>query len=236
VFYTQKDLTTIARALRRDEWERMTQEEAEATLETYSDFELHNACLDYDSLAPLRLPDEKLLYSSAKLAHLRERLPQLRSEGHRVLLFSQMTRVLDILQVLLQRLDLAFLRLDGSTPVPERQMLIDRFNSDPSIAVFLLSTRAGGLGINLTSADTVVFFDSSFNPQQDRQAEDRCHRIGQKKSVTVYRLVCEGTLEEYILKRAADKLRLNDAILEEGSAAERQHAASILEAVFKQPA
>jgi hypothetical protein len=105
--------------------------------------------------------------------------------------------------------------LDGQTPVSERQFLIDSFNLNPNIFVFLLSTRAGGLGINLTAADTVIFYDISFNPYVDRQAEDRCHRLGQEKQVVIYKLITCNTCEEHILKMASDKKQLNNKILDD---------------------
>jgi SNF2 family DNA or RNA helicase len=128
-------------------------------------------------------------------------------------------------------------RLDGSTAIAERQPLIDRFNNEPDLQVFLLSTRAGGLGINLTSATRVIFYDSGFNPQVERQAEDRCHRLGQEKVVTVHRLVLQKSIDEDILQLASEKTRLNDMMLEEGNfvaaAAEQelshQRMASILQ-------
>jgi SNF2 family DNA or RNA helicase len=127
----------------------------------------------------LELPAE-VLFESCKMNKLRVLVPQLIAEGHRVLIFSQWTKLLDILELLLYHLAIGFERLDGSTPVVERQDMIDSFNSNPlEKQVFLLSTRAGGLGINLTSADTVIIHDVDFNPVNDRQAEDRCHRIGQ---------------------------------------------------------
>ena len=95
---------------------------------------------------------------------------------------------MDLLGCFLESTELSFLRLDGQTSISERQKLIDKFNSDTSISVFLLSTRAGGMGINLTAADTVICHDLDFNPFNDMQAEDRCHRIGQTKQVTVYKV------------------------------------------------
>merc|ERR1712137_319256 len=127
------------------------------------------------------------LESSGKAENLKALILSLREEGHRILIFSQMTRVLDILEELLGFWGHDFVRLDGSTPVAVRQGLIDRFNmAEDNLFIFLLSTRAGGVGINLTSADTVIFYDVAFNPQVDRQAEDRCHRFGQDKPVTIY--------------------------------------------------
>ena len=111
-------------------------------------------------------------------------------------------------------MNLAFLRLDGSTPISIRQELIDRFNKDNKIPVFLLSTKAGGLGINLTSADTVIMHDLDFNPENDRQAEDRCHRIGQTKAVKVYKLVCRDSVDEDIFEMTERKTALSKAVFE----------------------
>ncbi|CAN0004039.1 unnamed protein product, partial [Choristocarpus tenellus] len=122
-------------------------------------------CGSFPSLEHLCLPSEAL-FTSAKMEKLRELVPDLIAKGHRILLFSQWTRVL-----LKDAMSLDFCRLDGSTPVSDRKALIDKFDSDRSICVFLLSTRAGGLGINLTSADTVILHDVDFNPENDRQAE-----------------------------------------------------------------
>lgn len=109
-----------------------------------------------------------------------------------------------------------YVRLDGNTPVAQRQILIDRFNEDPdNLFVFLLSTRAGGVGINLTSADTVIFYDIAFNPQVDRQAEDRCHRLGQDKPVTIYKMICTDSVDQHMLRMADRKAQLNDVMLEE---------------------
>jgi SWI/SNF-related matrix-associated actin-dependent regulator 1 of chromatin subfamily A len=112
---------------------------------------------------------------------------------------------------------MSYRRLDGSTQVSERQTIVDTFNNDPTIFACLLSTRAGGQGLNLTGADTVIIHDMDFNPQMDRQAEDRCHRIGQTKPVTVYRLVTKGTVDENIFEIAKRKLVLDAAVLESGA-------------------
>ncbi|EKX31926.1 hypothetical protein GUITHDRAFT_46876, partial [Guillardia theta CCMP2712] len=176
----------------------------------YSDFVLHQMCQDHKRLNKLSLKVQSIfpairpshlfvqpedISSSAKLRKLEEILPRLQSEGHRVLLFSQWTTMLDIIEDFLIDKDYLYTRLDGSTAVKERQELLDRFNSDTSIFCFLLSTRAGGMGINLTAADTVILHDVDFNPQIDRQAEDRCHRIGQTKPVTVIKLVVQETVD-----------------------------------------
>jgi len=128
------------------------------------------------------------LYSSAKMIRLRSLIPQLIQDGHRILMFSQWTMCLDILEAFLDSLSLKYLRLDGQTQIVERQNMIDEFNRNDSIPLFLLSTRAGGMGINLTAADVCILHDLDFNPFNDLQAEDRCHRIGQKKPVTVIKV------------------------------------------------
>merc|ERR1712083_142490 len=134
-------------------------------------------------------------------------------QGHKVLVFSQMTRLLDILSDYLHYRNMKFARLDGSMHFEDRQENIDRFNNDPEYGVFLLSTRAGGLGINLTAADTVIIYDSDWNPQQDLQAQDRAHRIGQTNPVMVYRLVTANTIDEKIVERAAAKRKLEKLVI-----------------------
>ena len=138
----------------------------------------------------------------------------MRGRGDRVLIFSQFVIVLDILERQLEYLDLRFVRLDGSTPVVDRQSLVDEFQTDTRVFAFLLSTRAGGFGINLTVANVVIIHDLDFNPQNDRQAEDRCHRVGQTREVRVIRLVARGTIEERIYDCATLKLKLNQNVTE----------------------
>ncbi|MES1918322.1 hypothetical protein MHBO_000304 [Bonamia ostreae] len=151
--------------------------------------------------------------ASGKLVFLDKLLPRLKAEGHRVLLFSQMTRVLDVLQEYLRFKGYGFERIDGSVVGSARQQAIDRFDADPERFVFLLTTRAGGVGLNLAAADTVVLFDSDWNPQQDLQAQARCHRIGQVRPVMVYRLVTKNSYESEIFRRASVKLGLDKAFL-----------------------
>ena len=194
-------------------------------LEGYSDLELHELCAEYGgSLQHLELPIE-VLFESAKMRWLRDHVPGMLAEGHRVLIFSQWTSLLSVLELLFAHLDVGFLRLDGSTPVATRQALIDEFNQDKSKGVFLLSTRAGCLGINLTSADTVIMHDLDFNPVNDRQAEDRCHRIGQTKPVTVYKLVTANTVDANILDLGKRKAEVNSALLDDGASSEGTPAA-----------
>lgn len=160
-----------------------------------------------------------IIMSSGKMVLLEQLLTRLKKEGHRVLIFSQMVRILDILGDYLSIKGFQFQRLDGGVPSAQRKISIDHFNApDSRDFVFLLSTRAGGLGINLMTADTVIIFDSDWNPQADLQAMARAHRIGQKKHVSVYRFVSKDTVEEEILERARKKMILEYAIISLGMA------------------
>ncbi len=155
-----------------------------------------------------------LIESSGKLVLLSKLLEKLKAEGHKVLLFSQMTRMLDILEHFARSRGYVYERIDGSVRGNARQAAIDRF-CDPEGGrfLFLLSTRAGGVGINLTAADTVVIFDSDWNPQNDIQAQARAHRIGQTQEVKVYRLLMRNTYEAAMFARASRKLGLEQAVL-----------------------
>ncbi|KAF4555426.1 Chromatin-remodeling ATPase INO80 [Elsinoe fawcettii] len=154
-----------------------------------------------------------------KLAKLDELLRRLKPEGHRVLLYFQMTRMIDLMEEYLTYRNYKYCRLDGSTKLEDRRDTVAAFQSNPEIFVFLLSTRAGGLGINLTSADTVIFYDSDWNPTIDSQAMDRAHRLGQTKQVTVYRLITRGTIEERIRKRALQKEEVQRVVISGGAPA-----------------
>jgi len=154
----------------------------------------------------LYFPDKRLIqYDCGKLQALDLLLRQLKSGGHKALLFTQMSKMLDILEIFLNIYGYTYLRLDGSTKIEMRQILTERFNNDKRIFIFILSTRSGGLGINLTGADTVIFYDSDWNPAMDQQAQDRSHRIGQTREVHIYRLISEHTIEENILKKSKSK-------------------------------
>ncbi|PBP24644.1 chromodomain helicase [Diplocarpon rosae] len=158
-----------------------------------------------------------LIASSGKMMLLDQLLTKLKRDNHRVLIFSQMVRMLDILGDYLQLRGYQFQRLDGTIAAAPRRMAIDHFNADGSNDFcFLLSTRAGGLGINLMTADTVIIFDSDWNPQADLQAMARAHRIGQKKPVSIYRLVSKETVEEEVLERARNKLMLEFITIQRG--------------------
>lgn len=165
----------------------------------------------------MQFPDKRLLqYDCGKLQALDKLLRRLQSGGHRALIFTQMTKVLDILEQFLNIHGHRYLRLDGSTKIEQRQILTDRFNNDTRILAFILSSRSGGLGINLTGADTVIFYDLDWNPAMDKQCQDRCHRIGQTRDVHIYRLVSEHTIEANILRKANQKRMLDDVVIQEG--------------------
>jgi helicase SWR1 len=165
----------------------------------------------------IAFPDKRLLqYDCGKLQRLDKLLRDLKAGGHRALIFTQMTKMLDILEQFLNIHGHRYLRLDGTTKVEQRQILTDRFNNDDRILVFILSSRSGGLGINLTGADTVIFYDLDWNPAMDKQCQDRCHRIGQTRDVHIYRFVSEYTIESNILRKANQKRMLDDVVIQEG--------------------
>jgi chromodomain-helicase-DNA-binding protein 1 len=158
-----------------------------------------------------------LVMSSGKMVLLDQLLTKLKADKHRVLIFSQMVQMLDILADYLNLKGYAFQRLDGTIAAGPRRVAIDHFNAPESPDFcFLLSTRAGGLGINLMTADTVILFDSDWNPQADLQAMARAHRIGQKNHVMVYRLVSKDTIEEEVLERARNKMILEHLVISLG--------------------
>jgi len=164
-----------------------------------------------------------LITSSGKMMLLDKLLQKLKSNGHRVLLFSQMVKMLDIIGWYLRLRNYKFQRIDGNISQGPRQRAIDHFNApDSDDFVFVLSTRAGGLGINLMTADTVILFDSDWNPQMDLQAMARAHRIGQTKPVTVYRFVSKDTVEEEILERARNKRILEWLTIQRTVASDRK--------------
>ncbi|OWZ15312.1 ATPase and F-box protein [Phytophthora megakarya] len=165
----------------------------------------------------LFFPDKALVqFDCGKLQQLAVLLRTLKRGGHRCLIFTQMSSMLNILEVFLNLHGHTYFRLDGATKVDKRQMLMERFNRDEKIFCFILSTRSGGLGINLTGADAVIFYDSDWNPAMDAQAQDRAHRIGQTRDVHIYRLVSEHTVEENILRKAQQKRHLDFLVMSEG--------------------
>lgn len=175
-----------------------------------NDFRLAHPDWDEETLT-----QKALVQASGKVVLIEKLLPKLRKDGHKVLIFSQMVKVLDLLEEFLITMAYPFERIDGNVRGDLRQAAIDRFSKENSDRfVFLLCTRAGGLGINLTAADTVIIFDSDWNPQNDLQAQARCHRIGQKKLVKVYRLITSNTYEREMFDKASLKLGLDKAVLQ----------------------
>ncbi|KAH6625084.1 SNF2 family N-terminal domain-containing protein [Chaetomium sp. MPI-SDFR-AT-0129] len=153
---------------------------------------------------------------SGKMAVVKSLLPMWKRLGHKTLLFSQGVQMLDIIEAFVQRLDnVRYLRMDGKTPVKQRQSLVDQFNTDPELDVFLLTTKVGGLGVNLTGANRVIIFDPDWNPSTDVQARERAWRLGQKKEVTIYRLMTAGTIEEKIYHRQIFKQFLSNKVLKD---------------------
>lgn len=159
-----------------------------------------------------------LLWRTAGKFELLDRIiPKFQKTGHRILVFFQMTQIMDIMEDFLRYRDVKYLRLDGGTKADERTELLQKFNAPNSpYFAFLLSTRAGGLGLNLQTADTVIIYDTDWNPHQDLQAQDRAHRIGQTKEVRILRLITEGSVEENILARAHQKLEIDGKVIQAG--------------------
>lgn len=144
-------------------------------------------------------------------------LPKLIETGHKVLIFSQFTQTIDIMKLYFYYRNIAYLILDGRTKDDERKKCLERFNEkDSTEKVFVLSTKAGGLGLNLQVSDTVILFDSDWNPQMDEQAKDRAHRVGQTSEVKVFRFITATRVEEGILQKATYKKGLDDKIIQAG--------------------
>jgi superfamily II DNA or RNA helicase len=158
-------------------------------------------------------PSDAEIEDSGKLDHLQELIEEIVEAEHRALLFSQSTRVLDIVQHHFAEWGVQSLRIDGSTSPTQRASLANEFNGNEDIHCFLLSTKAAGVGLNLTGADTVIFYDHDWNPANDNQAMDRAYRIGQTRNVTIYRLISKGTIEEKILERQKQKQSLADVVI-----------------------
>lgn len=216
--YTDKILPKIAKqCLRVDMWRESNADLIVTELKFYSDMEITTLCNSHKQLEHFALNNNEWM-ASGKVQKTIELLRKFMSEGHRTLIFSQFVMVLDILELVLEREEIDYFRLDGNTKVSERQDLIDEFSADDNTTpVFMLSTKAGGAGINLAKANKVIVFDSGFNPQDDIQAENRAHRIGQTKEVEVIRLVSRGTVEEQIHAMGLTKLKLDEQVAGDGA-------------------
>lgn len=165
----------------------------------------------------IAFPDASLLqYDCGKMQELAKLMDECKYGSHRILIFTQMTKVLDILEIWLNFNGFNYLRLDGQTKVEDRQSLTEKFNRDDRIKAFILSTRSGGLGINLTGADRVLFWDIDWNYQIEAQCMDRAHRIGQTRDVHIYRFVSEHTIEENMLKKSQEKRLLDAMVIQDG--------------------
>ncbi|RKP25337.1 P-loop containing nucleoside triphosphate hydrolase protein [Syncephalis pseudoplumigaleata] len=195
----------------------------------------HPYLFDGAEPGPPYTTDEHIVENAGKMILLDKLLRRMKAQGSRVLLFSQMSRVLDILEDYcifreygnMYVCGTDYCRIDGSTQHEDRIEAIDEYNRPGSDKfIFLLTTRAGGLGINLVTADIVILYDSDWNPQVDLQAMDRAHRIGQKKQVWVFRFITENAIEEKVLERAAQKLRLDQLVIQQGRISQQQKAAS----------
>lgn len=223
--YTDKVLKKIQTALlKHDEfggnppdkvWAYLTGEHHQAI--GGGDFGLHRFCEERSYLHKFMLKHEEWM-DSGKVQKFAELVKNYATNGDRALVFSQFTSLMDILEAVLETLNIRFMRLDGSTRMDTRQDMIDQFMSDDSITIFMLSTKAGGAGINLACANKVIIFDSGFNPQDDIQAENRAHRVGQTREVEVVRLVTKDSIEEQIHALGESKLALDERVAGEGLA------------------
>ncbi len=170
-----------------------------------------------DQINPSRSIDDSIWRTAGKFELLDRILPKFQASGHRVLMFFQMTNIMNIMEDYMRLRGMQYLRLDGTTKADDRSELLKHFNAPNSpYFCFLLSTRAGGLGLNLQTADTVIIFDSDWNPHQDLQAQDRAHRIGQKNEVRILRLISANSIEEKILERAQYKLDMDGKVIQAG--------------------
>ncbi|KAJ9128074.1 hypothetical protein QFC24_000365 [Naganishia onofrii] len=186
----------------------------------------HPYLFDGAEPGPPYTTDQHLIDNAGKMIILDKLLKNMKEKGSRVLIFSQMSRVLDILEDYCLFRGYKYCRIDGGTDHDSRTRAIDDYNSpDSDKFIFLLTTRAGGLGINLVTADIVVLFDSDWNPQADLQAMDRAHRIGQTKQVYVFRFITQDAIEERIIERATQKLKLDQLVIQEGRAQQAAKAA-----------
>jgi SWI/SNF-related matrix-associated actin-dependent regulator 1 of chromatin subfamily A len=214
VIYDDKKLKKMAKAIREEpEYVEANETFIFEDMQVMSDYELNNLCEKFPTtLRKYKLKDDDFLASGKVTEFVKLIKTIIEDRKEKVLVFSLFTQVLDILEKVLSIIKYKFVRLDGATSVETRQDIIDSFYEEEDIPIFLLSTKAGGFGINLVAANNVIIFDQSFNPHDDKQAEDRAHRVGQKKEVTVYKLIVKDNIEQNILHLAENKLQLDQSI------------------------
>lgn len=226
--YTDTTLSRMSKAcLKEEKWSQSDPDQIFSELCAYNDFECHTLCTSNPkSLGRFALKNDEWM-NSGKIDRLSKILKGFTENGDRALVFSQFTMVMDILEQVLETLNIKFFRLDGTTSVEDRQTTLDAFYEQVEIPVFLLSTKAAGAGINLACANKVVIFDSSFNPQEDIQAENRAHRVGQTREVEVVRIVTKDTIEEQMYALGQTKLALDQKVAgedEDGSGRKSEEA------------
>ncbi|KAF8444561.1 SNF2 family N-terminal domain-containing protein [Boletus edulis BED1] len=212
--YTDQILTSVTKVLLKEpdfKKRGAVFQYVKEDMEVMTDAELQFFCQGYKSTRKY-VKDEKCFLDAGKITVLLRLLEDYTQQKRKILIFSQFTQILDILQAVLKQKSIRYLLLTGSTAVDVRQSLVDEFTEDESIPVFLLSTKAGGMGINLTAASVVIMFDQDFNPHNDRQAQDRAYRIGQKRNVDVVKLITRGSIEEDMLRLGETKLALDEAV------------------------
>ncbi|KAK4447609.1 ATP-dependent helicase fft2 [Podospora aff. communis PSN243] len=214
-FFTDKKVEKIAQVLMKkvpqSELKQPNITHLTNEIKALSDFEIHLWCRDYKCIREYDIPDGSWM-ESAKVQALLKLIRQYQAKGDRALVFTRYAKVIELLGESLAFEGIEYLSLQGNTDVSERQELINQFNADPSIPVFLLTTGSGGTGINLTSANKVIIFDQSDNPQDDVQAENRAHRLGQTKPVEIIRLISKNTIEELVYKACQKKLELANKV------------------------
>ncbi|EMG50102.1 hypothetical protein G210_4888 [Candida maltosa Xu316] len=213
VHYTDKILKDMSKAVMMEpEYVEANQTYIYEDMTVMTDFELDRLCRKFPKTLENWILDSDKYLDAGKINQLDKIITSVTKKSEKLLIFSMFTQMLDILEQVLSVWNIKYVRLDGGTKVEERQDTMDIFNNDDTIPVFLLSTKAGGFGINLVSANNVVLYDQSFNPHDDKQAEDRAHRVGQTKEVNVFKLISDETIEENMLSLAANKLELDESI------------------------
>lgn len=225
--YKDDTLKKMARDIMNEvEYVHANQDYIFEDMQWMSDFELHRLCMKFKYIQKYALKDESIFMDCGKVKWLESNLPKMKEAGDKILIFSQFVIMLDVLEKVMKLMGIKYVRLDGSTAVAERQLLIDQYNDNEEITVFLLSTKAGGFGINLTSANTVVIYDLDFNPHNDAQAEDRAHRVGQTRDVRVIKLIMNNSIEERIYEMAELKLKLDHKVQSQVAGAPLIHSDS----------